>query len=156
MSKFFRTVIGAKEPLFSATLKVFEKRSGNESRDIAYQADIMTRARELMRTFGLDPHDTTKAELYMALNAHVDDLAQFAETKDVVYMYSDGDVISCNHQDVQTNVKRSYGDRTTARARRAIIEGLLDRYESQTNTRENMTEALRHAGVEITQKGIKS
>lgn len=67
MSRLLSELLGATEPMFSIALKQLEKASGNPSADVRLTAEIIGKVHLKTRELGLDPRDTTGAELYHAL-----------------------------------------------------------------------------------------
>lgn len=93
MSRVLSELLNAEEPLFGLALKQLEQASGNTSVDVRLTAEIIGKVHMRMRALGLDPADTTGAELYAALigllHKHDDFLAQRigcsdAETVDAI------------------------------------------------------------------------
>ena len=72
MSRMLSELLGAKEPLFSMSLKQLEKESGNPGADIRLTAEISGRVQLKAKELGLDPADTTPEELYYALLTRVE------------------------------------------------------------------------------------
>ncbi|HSX27648.1 MAG TPA: hypothetical protein VLG25_02605 [Patescibacteria group bacterium] len=67
MSKFLSDLLGATEPMFGIALKQLEQASANPSADVRLTAEIIGKVHLKTRELGLDPRDTTGAELYQAL-----------------------------------------------------------------------------------------
>jgi len=67
MSKVLSELLGADEPLFSVAIQQLERSSGNQSIDVRLSAEIIGKVYQKIRELGLDPHDTTPEELYIAL-----------------------------------------------------------------------------------------
>lgn len=67
MSKMLSKLLGANEPMFSLALKQLEEASGRPSVDVRLTAEIIGKVQIKTKELGLDPHDTTGAELYHAL-----------------------------------------------------------------------------------------
>ena len=67
MSRLLSELLAAEEPLFSMAIKQLEHASGNASVDVRLTAEIVGKVHIKMRSLGLDPRDTTGAELYRAL-----------------------------------------------------------------------------------------
>lgn len=148
MAKFLQKLLGAREPLFSTTLRHLESMTGKRGIDVAYIADITIRAHDVMRRLGLDPADTTMLELYKALESHAHDKALFKNTDDVALII-DSDVISFNHDDVVANTTATYETRTNQHMKCQVQHGLMARYAENDNVDELMIEEmLAQAGVE--------
>lgn len=128
MAKFLRTLLDAKEPMFTATLRQLEKMTGQKGVDIAYIADITARAHTVMRKIGLDPADTSELELYKALSAHAEDVHLFAHTDDVALIFGGERIISFNRDDILENKGRTYELRTTRHMQCQLQHGLTARY----------------------------
>src|SRR6266536_1113552 len=71
MTQFLTDLLGAKEPLFSLSLKRLEQASGHHGTDARLIGDIHEKAARHIKQLGLDPTDTTGPELYRALLARV-------------------------------------------------------------------------------------
>ncbi len=112
MARFLRELLHAHEPGFTTAIRQLESATGNQSIDVRYIANITERAHAAMRRMGLDPTDTTKLELYKALEAHADARELFRDTRDVGLSFA-GDVISFNIDDVAANRTRTYEMRTS-------------------------------------------
>lgn len=67
MSRILSELLGAKEPLFSMSLKQLEDASGNPSADVRLTAEIIGAVRMKIEELGLDPDDTSPRELHSAL-----------------------------------------------------------------------------------------
>ncbi len=67
MCKHLAELLDAEQPLFSITIEQLEKGSGNTSADVRLTAEIIGKVHQKIRELGLDPRDTTGAELYHAL-----------------------------------------------------------------------------------------
>ncbi len=67
MSRVLSELLDAEEPLFGLAIKQLEQASGNSSVDVRLTAEIIGKVHVHMRSLGLDPADTTGAELYAAL-----------------------------------------------------------------------------------------
>lgn len=148
MAKFIQQLLDAKEPLFSTTLRQLESMTGNQSVDVAYIADITTRAHSVMRRLGLDPADTTPMELYKALSAHAHDKALWRNTDDVGIILNH-EVISFNHEDVVDNAHKTFEMRTTQHMKCQVQHALMARYAAFDRVDELMIEEmLAQAGVD--------
>ncbi len=148
MSKFFRTMLDAQEPMFSTTLRQLEKMTGHKSVDLAYMSDITTRAHHVMRKLGLDVADTTELELYKALNAHANDIHLFTHTDDVALLVKGKQVISFNVDDITENVGKPYEQRTVRHMRCQMQHGLTARYVAADGDDEQLIdEMIAQAGV---------
>jgi hypothetical protein len=72
VSKLLRQLLGeSDDPMFAIGLSRLEDASGRPGIDARLTADILAMARSKTETLGLDPHDTTGAELYAALSTKV-------------------------------------------------------------------------------------
>ena len=67
MSKMLSQLVGVSEQLFALSVKQLEQASGNPGIDIALSGEIIGKINAHIRSLGLDPRDTTGAELYYAL-----------------------------------------------------------------------------------------
>ena len=71
MTRVLSELLGAAEPMFHRGLAQLESASGHTSTDIRLSTDVERAARAKLRQLGLDPRDTTGAELYAALGERV-------------------------------------------------------------------------------------
>jgi hypothetical protein len=60
-------MLAAEEPLFSMGIKELEQAAGRPGMDVRLIAEILQKSKEVIKTLGLDPADTTGEELYQAL-----------------------------------------------------------------------------------------
>lgn len=149
MANFLRTILEAKEPLYSQAIRQLEALTGRRARDVAYTADVMARAHSAMRRIGLDPRDTTARELFQGLNAHAKDKALFGHTDDVALIVGD-EVVSLNHDDVLENVGHSFQDRTAKHARCQMQHGLTAWYvEADGDNEIAIQEIVAQAGMNV-------
>ncbi len=71
MAKILRDLLDAEEPLFSLALRQLEVASGEHGRDVRLVGEIAEKMRAATTALGLDPDDTTGAELYAAQLARI-------------------------------------------------------------------------------------
>ena len=71
MTRFLSESLQAPEPFFRLHLRRLEQAHGNPAADIKLTAAVDTTAKNKLVKLGLDPHDTTPQELYLALNARL-------------------------------------------------------------------------------------
>lgn len=69
MSKLLRELLSDRDPRFTMGLTRLEQLSGSPGIDARLVGEVMTLAHAKTRALGLDPHDTTGAELFAALRA---------------------------------------------------------------------------------------
>jgi hypothetical protein len=69
MSKLIRQLLQEDDPRFAVGLTRLEKSAGNPGIDVRLTAEIMSLSRAKIAALGLDPSDTTGAELYAGLSA---------------------------------------------------------------------------------------
>jgi hypothetical protein len=67
MSKLISELLGATEPMFSIAIKQLEMASGNPAADVRLTAEIIGKVHLKCQEMGLDPNDSTGAEIYEAL-----------------------------------------------------------------------------------------
>ncbi|MDB5164086.1 MAG: hypothetical protein JWS12_704 [Candidatus Saccharibacteria bacterium] len=67
MARMLSQLLGAKEPLFTTSLRNLETASGHPDIDVRLVAEIISKMRAVTTSLGLDPNDTTPPELYAAL-----------------------------------------------------------------------------------------
>jgi sugar/nucleoside kinase (ribokinase family) len=72
MTSVLKTLLSNDNPLFSHDIAKLERSSGDRGIDARLISDISVKATSIVKSLGLDPHDTTGAELYAALNATMD------------------------------------------------------------------------------------
>lgn len=148
MSKFFRVLLDAHEPMFSASIRQLEKMTSHKSVDLRYMGEITERAHAVMRKLGLDPSDSTERELYHMLSAHVQDERLFANTDDVALVTKRGEIISFNIDDIKSNLDKPYEARTFRHVRCQVKHGLMARYVAADGDDEQTIEEL------VSQAGI--
>ncbi|MDZ7786146.1 MAG: hypothetical protein U5L95_03430 [Candidatus Saccharibacteria bacterium] len=67
MSKLLSELLEAQEPMFSKAIDRLERASGNQSADLRLTSEITGKVQRKSKELGLDPHDSTGKELYLAL-----------------------------------------------------------------------------------------
>lgn len=154
MSKYIKSVLEI-EPdnrLFSSGLTQLEKMTGNHGVDTRLIADVMSKAHDVMRKFGLDTKDTTAHELYFALNTAVyRGVAEKLLTAcDYVLLIIDDQVISFNLIDVIENAHHelTFEKRITNHGKRSLMGELLNQYVNHSRTDdESVKEIAHHIGL---------
>lgn len=155
MAKFLQDLLDAKEPMFSTALRHLERAAGESSVDVRLISDIIAKAHVVMRRIGLDPADTTRIELYNALVSHAKHEELFADTTFVGLVY-DGQVISFNYADVQTNSSQSFDNRTTEQMQCMLQHELVRRYSVHARTDDRSVEQFaRDAGLNVCYSIVK-
>ena len=71
MSRVLANILGATEPAFRQQIDRLEKAAGLPGADIRLMMEVVNETRSKIRELGLDPHDTTGAELYAALQTRL-------------------------------------------------------------------------------------
>jgi hypothetical protein len=71
MTRVLSTLLGAIEPGFTQSLRMFERAAGNPSNDVRLTVEVIQRAKTKLADLGLDPQDTTARELYRALDDRI-------------------------------------------------------------------------------------
>ena len=98
MTRFLSEALQANEPQFRLGLRQLESANGNPNTDIRFSAEIMRETQNKLRELGLDPLDTTPAELYHALEQRVasDDvrLTKILRTDAATYISAEADVVA--------------------------------------------------------------
>jgi hypothetical protein len=98
MTRFLSEALEAHEPDFRVGLQQLESVNGNPSTDIRFSSEIMQTTQAKLKELGLDPHDTTAAELYHALQLRVaaDDkrLTKYLRTEAAEHISAEADVMS--------------------------------------------------------------
>lgn len=138
MAKFLRDLLGAKEPLFSLSIKQLEKTTGGEGVDVRLVADIIRKAHKVIAELGLDSNDTTPKELYQALNAYV----MKSKAHDLLFdtdfvLYTLGEhTISFNVIDIIENSHHGLEleKRSISHGQRALRNELVQRYSNHPHT----------------------
>ncbi len=67
MTRYLSQALGAEEPIFSQSIQQLEQASGAPNADIRLSTENIQQLRAKIAELGLDPQDTTAAELYGAL-----------------------------------------------------------------------------------------
>jgi hypothetical protein len=98
VTRFLSTALQAEEPRFQTGLRQLESAHGNPSTDIRLSSEIMRATQNKLRELGLDPLDTTAAELYHALQLRVakDDalLTKHLRTQAAQHISAEADVVA--------------------------------------------------------------
>jgi sugar/nucleoside kinase (ribokinase family) len=150
VAKFLQDLLGASEPLFSASLQKLERTTGQTGVDVKLIGDITHHAHAVMRKLGLDPTDTTKEELDNALNAHADNDGLYEKTA-YAGLAIEGEVVSFNQADIRENAKHAAGhrERSAHYMRCALAEELVHRYTDIAGINTDTVEQfLSDAGIE--------
>jgi hypothetical protein len=92
MTRLLSNLLGDPQPGFSQRIRQLECASGEPGADIRLSSEIMQRTQSKIRELGLDPLDTTSAELYLALRQRL--LADEKRLKDFLGLGSESDVSS--------------------------------------------------------------
>jgi hypothetical protein len=71
MTRFLSEALQAPEPFFRLALQRLEQANGQPKADIRFSTDVLHGSQLKLRQLGLDPHDTTAAELYHVLQERV-------------------------------------------------------------------------------------
>lgn len=149
MANILRTLLDAKEPMFTRAIHQLETMTRHQATDVAYIADITARAHAVMRRLGLDPADTTEQELYRTLEAHAKSEHLFVDTDDVGLVFG-RHVVSFNHEDVLANSDVAFADRTKKHLRAQLKRGLTARYVNADGDNEMaINEVVDEAGINI-------
>ena len=69
MSRFISTLLEKEKDVIQTTLDRLEEASGGSAVDVRLTSEMIIEAKNKMRQLGLDPDDTTAAELYAALQS---------------------------------------------------------------------------------------
>ena len=146
MAQFLQSILGLREPMFSAGMARLEKSTGHSAVDVRLIADITTKAHRVMRFLRLDINDTTGRELYSALkvlvaNGSADSL--LADT-DYILIILDDKVISFNLIDVIENAHHelSYERQIISHGQRSLRGELVGRYVNHARTHEPTTRQI--------------
>ncbi len=146
MARYLQQLLDAKEPLFSHGIRELEKATGYQAIDVALIGDIHARAHVVLRVWGLDPADSTPAEIYGALQAHADD--RRLRQADFAGLVTPRGIISFNPNDVKRNAHREFDDRTLDTLKARLVEEIVNRYEATGRlTRARVEEVMKDAGV---------
>lgn len=98
MTRFLSDSLQAPEPFFRLGLKRLEGANGNPNADIRFSTEVLHASRDKLRQLGLDPYDTTAAELYHALHERVktDDtrLTRTLQTLAATHVSAEADVVA--------------------------------------------------------------
>jgi ribokinase len=135
VAKFLQDLLGAKDPLFSASLQKLERATGQTGVDAKLIGDITHHAHAVMRKLGLDPADTTKEELDNALNAHADSEVLYEKTA-YAGLILDGEAVSFNQADIRENAKHAvgHGKRSLDHLQCELSKEIIHRYTGIAGT----------------------
>jgi hypothetical protein len=98
MTRFLSDALGAPEPYFRLGLRSLEEANGHPNADIRFSSEVLGSTRAKLEQLGLDPADTTAAELYHVLQEKVkaDDarLVKTLRTLAATHVSAEGDVVA--------------------------------------------------------------
>jgi hypothetical protein len=98
MTRFLSVALQADEPQFRNGIRQLESANGHPNTDIRFSSEISRATQNKLRELGLDPHDTTGAELYHALQERValDDtrLTKHLRTQAAIHVSAEADVVA--------------------------------------------------------------
>ena len=122
MTRILSELLGAEQLRFGTTIRQLEAASGSPSIDIRLMSEISQRSKRKLQVLGLDPHDTTGAELYHALLErfqHDEKLAQ--KTLGLGESASTEEILEA----AIAFVKKSIGKRTAFALKNSVAKQLL-------------------------------
>ncbi len=132
MSRRLAGLLGHEHPLFAHTIAEFERVAGSPGVDTRLIADCHEKSHAVMRQLGLDPKDTTAAELYHALCSSVRRGKTPRFFQDTMYVLHSigGNVVSLNLQDCIESAHHElpFAKRRLEHARRHLRAELIARY----------------------------
>lgn len=98
MTKFLSQALQAPEPFFRLGLQRLESANGHPSTDIRFSTEVARQTKVKLLELGLDPHDTTPAELYHVLQERIkaDDarLTKALRTTAATHVSAEADVVA--------------------------------------------------------------
>jgi hypothetical protein len=98
MTRFLSDALQAPEPYFRLGLRNLEEANGHPNADIRFSSEVVQSTRAKLQQLGLDPKDTTAAELYHVLQERVkaDDarLVKTLRTMAATHVSAEGDVVA--------------------------------------------------------------
>jgi hypothetical protein len=98
MTRFLSESLQAPEPLFRLGLRRLEAANGHPNSDIRFSTEVLHATQAKLRELGLDPHDTTAAELYQTLQQRIkgDDLRLMKRlrTRAALHVSAEGEVVA--------------------------------------------------------------
>jgi hypothetical protein len=98
MTRFLSESLQAPEPSFRLQLRQLEQANGRPSADIRLSVDVNRLTRDKIKELGLDPHDTTPKELYLALQSHLKDddlrVTKLLRTRAATHVSAEAEVIA--------------------------------------------------------------
>ncbi|MDL2342043.1 MAG: hypothetical protein QFB87_03125 [Patescibacteria group bacterium] len=98
MTRFLSESLQAPEPFFRLHLRGLERAHGNPSADIKLTSAINASLQAKLQQLGLDPHDTTPQELYLALNSKLQadeaKLIKGLRTRAATHISAEADVVA--------------------------------------------------------------
>ena len=98
MTRFLSVALQGGDPEVRVGLRQLESGNSNPSTDIRLSTEIMHATQAKLRELGLDPHDTTAAELYHALQRRIasDDalLTKHLRTQAATHISAEADVVA--------------------------------------------------------------
>jgi len=145
MSKALAKLLSNNHPLFVFNVQAMERASGNAGIDARLIAETTARAHTVMRSLGLDVHDTSAEELYHTLNSLImrgeSDVLRDNESALLVV---DDEVVSFNLLDVIENAHHQlpFKKRRVDHAQRHLRAELIKRYAEHDRTSDEMIHKL--------------
>jgi hypothetical protein len=131
---FLAELLGESEPKFSVDLEHLAKKSLRQGADLALVSELRKRSRVMLKQLGLDPHDTTLAEVFAALNGFYainksSDSAFWVDNQ-LGFLLADGELVSGNYFDVRDNFEKKlpFEKRSVVYFRRLLYKKLADIY----------------------------
>ena len=138
MAHVLQQLLTRDDSLFSRALSKLERIVDNEGVDTRLIADITHKAHDITRKLRLDPANSTAAEVYSALRAHVgsNDRIEALLTTDFVLFSYGGEIVSFNIIDLLEDMQQghSFQHRSLEHAQRALMGEIIHRYTSHART----------------------
>ncbi|MDR2336876.1 MAG: hypothetical protein LBE03_02110 [Candidatus Nomurabacteria bacterium] len=135
---FLAELLGENEPKFSVDLEYLAKKSLKPNVDLKLINELRKRSLLMLKQLGLDPHDTTLEELFMALNSfyaiNKSSDNKFWVENQLGFLLIDHELVSSNYFDVRDNFEKklSFGDRSVIYFRRLLYKKISDLYGGGT------------------------
>jgi len=145
MSKVLAKLLSNNHPLFVFNVQAMERASGNAGIDARLIAETIEQAHTVMRSLGLDVHDTSAEELYHTLNSLImrGESDALRDNESTLFVVND-EVVSFNLLDVIENAHHQlpFEKRHVDHAQRHLRAELIKRYAEHDRTSDEMIQKL--------------
>lgn len=145
MARVLAEILGASEPAFRMHIQRLEQAAGLPGADIRLMMQIVQETREKIRALGLDPADTTGAELYEALQVRLrEDEARVRDTLGVLSAASTAELLEA----IQRYVSRTLEQADVFAIKQSSLRAIFKKLQPKTTMKRlgyrSMDSMLKH------------